>query len=175
MSSSTSDSSSNSSLLNRITNCISHIQQKNLITEERFHAMRRYFVRSIGFSILLYCFFQTLMSIYYFFTLIINLIFHIFSNLLLRKFIQLILSKITNYDILFPLFWFISIVSYIIAKYSYKNIGMRLGKSFQSIKRYLFILIFIIFLLLQIIFILIPIAASIREQRRLTSVKRFSE
>ncbi|CAF1255399.1 unnamed protein product [Rotaria sordida] len=171
MSSSTSDSSINPSLFDKVTGCVSYVQQNNYVTKKRFHTLRQYFFRSVGFSIILYCFCQLIILFYSFLKLILRLLFQIIFMMILFlfKFIQLFLPQTTNYNILFLLIGFCSIISVFIAKFSYKNIEIHLGKRYKLIKRYPFILTLITLLLLQSVLILLPLGVSIREQRKLSS------
>ncbi|CAF1262899.1 unnamed protein product [Rotaria sordida] len=171
MSSSTSDSSINPSLFDKVTGCVSYVQQNNYVTKKRFHTLRQYFFRSVGFSIILYCFCQLIILFYSFLKLILHLLFQIIFMMILFlfKFIQLFLPQTTNYNILFLLIGFCSIISVFIAKFSYKNIEIHLGKRYKLIKRYPFILTLITLLLLQSVLILLPLGVSIREQRKLSS------
>ena len=84
-------------------------------------------------------------------------------------------TKKKNYYILFPLFSLCSLLSLFIAKLSHKNIEIHLGKRSIFLKRYSFILIFILLLLLQSFFILLPIGISIQEQRKLSPVRKKTE
>ncbi|CAF3518330.1 unnamed protein product [Rotaria sp. Silwood1] len=171
MSSSTSDSFSNVSLFDKATGCISSIQEKKYFTKKRFHIIRQYFFRFVGICVILYFSFQLLLL----FNLILQLIFHLLFQILsififvLFKFIQLFLPKTTSYNILYLLIGFCSILSFFIAKFSYKNIEIRLGKRYELIKRYSFIFTFIAILLLQSVLILLPTTVSIQEQRKLSS------
>lgn len=173
MSSSTSDSSQNISLLNTITGYISHIQKRNFLTTERFRTVRRYFFQSIGLYVLLYCSFRILISFYLFFKLILYIIFQLLSTVIFLpyKFIELFLPKTTSYNVLFPSIWCCSILSFFIAKSSHKHIENHLGKHHKLIKQYSLSLTFVFILLLQSLLILVPLTGSIKEQRRLASVK----
>ncbi|CAM4748908.1 unnamed protein product [Rotaria magnacalcarata] len=170
MSSSTSDSSLNVPQLNTITSFISYIQQKNILTKERFRTIRRYFFQSIGLYVLLSCLFRLLAAFYFLLKSILNLTFQMLSIVVFLpfKFIDLFLPKTTSYNILFPSIWFCSILSFFIAKLSHKNIEIHFGNRFKSIKRYSFTVTFVILLLLQSVLILLPLTQSIQEQRKLS-------
>ncbi|CAF3329131.1 unnamed protein product [Rotaria socialis] len=170
MSSSTSDSSLNVPQLNTITSYISYIQQKNILTKERFRTIRRYFFQSIGLYVLLYYLFRLLITFYFLLKSILNLTFQMLSIgvFLPFKFIDLFLPKTTSYNILFPSIWFCSILSFFIAKLSHKNIEIHFANRFKSIKRYSFTATFVILLLLQSVLILLPLTQSIQEQRKLS-------
>jgi hypothetical protein len=170
MSSSTSDSFVKPSILNTITGHISHIQENNTLTKERFRVLRRCFFQSIGLSVLLYCLFQ-LLTLFY---LLIELTFHfIFQMFMIIFWLPVkIIPKKNNYYILFPLFSLCSVLSLFIAKLSHKNIEIHLGKRSTFLKRYSFIFTLILLLLLQSFFILLPIGISIQEQRKLSPVKK---
>jgi hypothetical protein len=137
-----------SSTLDTIAGYLSSIQQRRILTTERFLSMRVYFFQSIGLFI---CLSQFAILLYH----ILKFIFWI-----PLKTIELFIPKTTNYNMIVLLIWFCSIISFSIAKYSHRKIG----------KRHSFILIFIGLLLLQSLFILRPIAMSIQEQRKLSSI-----
>ncbi len=153
-----------SSISDTIIGYISYIQQKQYITIERFRSIRRYFFQSIGFFILLYYVFQLPILFYLFLKFLFCCIIQIFSIIfwLPLKTIELVLPKTDNYNVMFPLFWFCSFLSFLIAKFFQKNLT----------KRHSFLLTFIIILLLQFLFIILPVATSIKEQRKLSSVKK---
>jgi hypothetical protein len=174
MSSSTSDSLLNAPKLNGITSYISHIQQKNIFTKERFRSTRQFFFQLIGLTVLLYWLCQLLFVFY----LLVKLIFHLmFTTIswLPVKILELCLPNLTTYYILFPLFCFCSFISFFVARFSHKNIGIYLEKRSQVLKRYSFIFTFITLLLLQSLFILLPVTTSIQGQRKLSSVNKQTE
>jgi hypothetical protein len=150
-----------SSTLDTIADYLSHIQQRRIFTRERFSLIRVYFFQSIGLFI---CLSQFSIVSYRILTFLFWLLFQIFSIIfwIPLKTIELFIPKTTNYNIIIPLLWFCSVISFSIAKYSHRNIG----------KRHSFLFIFILLLLLQFLFILLPIATSIQEQRKLSSVKK---
>jgi len=171
MSSPTSDSFVKT-LFNTIIDYLSEIQRKNIFTKERFQSIRQYFFQSIGFSILLYYFLHIPILFYSFLKFIFQLLSILFS--LPFKTMELFLPKTTNYAVLVPLFWFSSIASFLIARFSHKTIDIQLKKRYNLTKNYSFTLVFVILLLFQSVFILRPIAASIQEQRKLSLVKNKS-
>lgn len=174
MSSSTSDSSLGSRIINSVTGYISYIQQKQVFTRERCQSIRVQCFRIIGFTLILYTLIRVLISV----ILSIKTIARLLSQMLLIicllpfKFITLFLPETTSYKILFPLFCFGFILSSIISKLSYKKIEIQLDKRFKLIKRHSFILTFIILLLLQSLLIILPVALSIRTQKKLSLVNK---
>jgi hypothetical protein len=88
------------------------------------------------------------------------------------------MPKTIDYDILFPLFWLCSISSFYISKFFHENICQFYDQYFvrrykilnynqtkrEDVRRYLFIITFVVLLLLQTLFILLPVASSIRHQ-----------
>jgi len=153
-----------SSILDILIGYIAYMQQKIIITRERFHSISEYFFRSIGFLTLFYFFLQLPMILYGFLKLLFRIVFHMFTIIfwLPLKTIELSLPKTKTYYIIFPLFCLCSFLSFLIAKFSHKNSGK--CRSFN--------LTFIILFLLQSLFILLPIATSIQEQRKLSTVKK---
>jgi hypothetical protein len=146
-----------SSISDRIIDYISYIQREKSITKERFYLIRQYFFQSVGFCVLLYFLSQLL-------KLLFRLIFQIFSIIfwLPLKAMESFLLKSDNYNIMFLLFCLCSVFSFTIAKFSHKKFR----------QRYSFILTFVIILLLQSLFILLPIAKSIQDRSKLSSVKK---
>jgi hypothetical protein len=178
----------NNPLINTIIGYISNLQEQNIFSQERFYSLRHHFLITIGFFVLLYC----LIRIQILFFWLLKLIFKIISIIfwLPLKTIRFIIPKTIDYDILFPLFWLCSIASFYLSKFSHENICqfydqylVQRYKIFnydqtkrEDIKRYLFIITFIILLLLQSLFILIPITLSIRhhhENIKVSSVNKF--
>ncbi len=153
-----------SSILDTIIDSIAYIQQKIIISRERFYSISQYFFQSIGFFTLLYFILQLPILFYVFLKLLYRVIFQIFTIIfwLPLKTIELSLPKTKTYYIIFPLFCLCSFLSFFIAKFSHKNSGKR--RSFN--------LTFIILFLLQCLFILLPIATSIEEQRKLSAVNK---
>ncbi|CAF3438482.1 unnamed protein product [Rotaria sp. Silwood1] len=169
----------NSPLINTITSYIAQIQERKILTRERFHSLTNVISITIGFFVLLYFLIHIQILFYWFLKLIFRLIFKIISIIfwLPVRTTRFFIPKTIDYDILFPLFWLCSISSFYISKFSHENIcqfyDQHLVRRYKilnydqakrdDIKRYLFILTFIVLLLFQSIFILIPIAASIRH------------
>jgi len=146
-----------SSISDRIIDYISYIQREKIITKERFYSIRQYFFQSVGFCVLLYFLSQLL-------KLLFRLISQIFSIIfwLPLKTMESFLLKSDNYNIMFLLFCLSSVLSFSIAKFSHKKFR----------KRFSFILTFVIILLLHSLFILLPIAKSIQDRSKLSSVKK---
>jgi len=195
MSSSTppTDSFLNNPLINTIMGYIVHLQQQNIFSKERLLSSRQPILITVGFLVLLYCLINIQILFFWLLKLIFRLIFQIISIIfwLPLKTVRFLIPKKIDYDILFPLFWLCSISSFYISKYSHENIcqfyEQYIFRRYQiftyeqikreDMKRYLFIITFIILLLLQSLFILIPIALSIRHQHeetsQISSVKKF--
>ncbi|CAF0754282.1 unnamed protein product [Adineta steineri] len=169
----------NNPLINSITGYIAHLQQQNMFSKERIRSLKEGFLFTIGFFVLIYCLIRIQILFFWLLRLIFRLIFNIisFTLWLPLKIVRFLTPKSIDYDILFPLFWLCSILSFYISKYFHEHVCQfydqylsQRWKIFNSdqikredIKKYLFIATFIALLLLQTLFILMPIALSIRH------------
>ncbi|CAF4100340.1 unnamed protein product [Rotaria sp. Silwood2] len=176
----------NGPLINTITGCIVQIQERKILTRKRLHSLIHYSSITTGFFVLLYFLIHIQILFFWFLKLIFRIIFKIVSTIfwLPLRTARFFTPKTIDYDILFPLFWLCSISSFYLSKFFHENICqfydqhlVRRYKIFNynqakrdDIKRYLFILTFILLLILQSVFILIPIAASIRRHNENTKV-----
>ncbi|CAF3748358.1 unnamed protein product [Rotaria sordida] len=174
----------NSPLINTITGYIAQFQEQKFFTREHLHSLKHYIAITTGFFVVLYFLIHIQIVFYWFLKLIFRLTFRIISIIfwLPLRTARFFTPKTIHYDILFPLFWLCSIVSFYISKISHENIcqfyDQYLVRRYKilhydqakrdDIKRYLFILTFIVLLLLQSAFILVPIAASIRHHNENT-------
>ncbi|CAF4182418.1 unnamed protein product [Rotaria sp. Silwood2] len=174
----------NGPLINTITGCIVQIQERKILTRKRLHSLIHYSSITTGFFVLLYFLIHIQILFFWFLKLIFRIIFKIVSTIfwLPLRTARFFTPKTIDYDILFPLFWLCSISSFYLSKFFHENICqfydqhlVRRYKIFNynqakrdDIKRYLFILTFILLLILQSVFILIPIAASIRRHNENT-------
>jgi hypothetical protein len=181
----------NGPLINSITGYIGHLQEQNFFNKTRLHSLRHYFLLTVGFLVLLYCLIHIQILFYWFLKLIFRLLFKIISIIfwLPLKTVRFFIPKTIDYDILFPLFWLCSISSFYISKFSHENVwqfyDQQLVKRYkilnydqtkrEDVKRYLFILTFIVLLLVQSLFILVPIAFSIKYQHANTKVSSVRE
>ncbi|CAF2847087.1 unnamed protein product [Rotaria sp. Silwood2] len=176
----------NGPLINTITGCVVQIQERKILTRKRLHSLIHYSSITTGFFVLLYFLIHIQILFFWFLKLIFRIIFKIVSTIfwLPLRTARFFTPKTIDYDILFPLFWLCSISSFYLSKFFHENICqfydqhlVRRYKIFNynqakrdDIKRYLFILTFILLLILQSVFILIPIAASIRRHNENTKV-----
>ena len=169
----------NNPLINTLTGYIAHIQQQNFLSKERFNVLKHQILITIGFLILLYCLIKIQILFFWLLKFIFLSIFRLISFIFWfpLKTVRFFLPKSIDYDILFPLFWLCSITSFYLTKFFHENIcrfyDQYLIRNYpifkydqikrDDIRRYLFIITFIILLLLQSLFILLPIALSIRH------------
>lgn len=190
--SSTTDSVLNSPLINRITGYVAHIQTQNIFSKKSLQSVRQNVFMTIGFLVLIYCLIKIQILFFWLLKLIFGLLFKIISIIfwLPLKTARFFIPKTIDYDILFPLFWLCSISSFYISKFSHENICqfydqylVQRYKIFnyeqikrEDIKRYLFVITFIVLLLLQSLFILLPIVVSIRNHhhQQLNAIKKIS-
>jgi hypothetical protein len=170
----------NSALVTTISGYVARLQEQNVFSKPRLNSLKQHFLITIGFLVLLYC----LIHIQILFFGLLKLIFQLLSTIISMLFwlplnaVRFFVPKTIDYDIIFPVFWLCSIVSFYISKYFHENIcqfyDQYLVRRYkilnndqikrEDIKRYLFITTFITLLLLQSLFILIPIALSVRHQ-----------
>jgi hypothetical protein len=181
----------NHPLINTITGYVARLQEQNLFSKQRLNSLKHHFLITIGFLVILYCSIHIQFFIFWLLKLLFRLIFKIISIIfwLPLKSVRFFIPKSIDYDILFPVFWLCSIISFYISKHVHENICLFYDQYLvrrykilnydqtkrEDIKRYLFIITFIILLLLQSLFILIPLAISIRNQHdhtKVSSVKK---
>lgn len=182
-----SPSAGDSSFLNHpfvttITGSIVHLQKHNIFSKERFNLLKHHFLITIGFLVLLYCLIHIQILFFWLIKLIFRSVIRVISIIFWfpLKFARFFIPKSIDYDILFPLFWLCSIVSFYLSKNYHEIIWewfnqylVRRYSFFQydqskreEVKRWIFVSTFVSLLLLQSIFILLPITLSIRQQHQ---------
>ena len=178
-------------LVNMIAGYIVQLQGHPMLTKQRLLSLRKSFLVTVGFLVLLYCLIHIQILFFWLLRFLFRLLFKILSLIfwLPLRTVRLLLPKSVDYDILFPLFWLCSIASFYVSKFSHESICqfydqhlVRRYKSLQydpakreDIRRYLFIGTFLVLLLIQCLFILAPIAVSIRNHHansKVSSVNR---
>lgn len=172
----------NHPLVQSITGSIVHLQKQNLFSKERLHLLKHHFLITIGFLVLLYCLIHIQILFFWLIKFIFRSVFRVISIIfwLPLKFARLFIPKSIDYDILFPLFWLCSIISFYLSKNYHEIIWQWFNQylvrrySFfhydqtkrEDIKRWVFVSTFVSLLLLQSLFILLPITLSIRHQHQ---------
>ena len=165
--------------INSVTGYVAHLQERQFFSKQRIQAFRHYFLFTIGFLVLIYFLIYIQILFYWLLKWFLTFIFQIISFIfwIPLKTVRFFIPKNIDYDILFPLFWLCSIASFYISKYFHEHIcqfyDQQLVRRYRAlryephkreeIRRYLFILSFIVLLLLQSLFILLPIAQTIKH------------
>ena len=166
--------------LTTITGYFAHIQQQSFFSKERLLLLKHHFLITIGFLVLLYCLIHIQILFFWLIKLIFRVIFQVISIIfwLPLKLARLFIPKSIDYDILFPLVWLCSIISFYLSKNYHENIWTWFNQYLvprypifrydsnkrEETKRWVFVGTFISLFLLQSLFILLPITLSIRQQ-----------
>lgn len=182
---STTPTAGDSSFLNHpyittITATFVNLQKQNFFSKQRLNLLKNHFLITIGFLVLLYCLIHIQILFFGLIKLIFRVVFRVISIIfwLPLKFTRLFIPKNIDYDILFPLVWLCSIVSFYLSKNYHEIIWQWFNQYLvprypifrydqnkrEEIKRTVFVGTFVVVLLLQSVFILLPITLSIRHQ-----------
>ena len=181
------------SSMNRIPTSIAHVRQRQkIVSKERADSLRRYFLRFVGFLIVLYGCCSLSIHVYSLIKFLSHFLWRSIPRIFYSpaKIIQLFQpsppspsSSSFRSDVLVPLLWLSAVVSFYLAKFFHRSIcyfyELHLSKrspftSTHHIERSLFLFTWIAFILLQTLFILVPMTLFVGRLRHYEDTQRSS-